>query len=377
MIISILALACAMAQETASPIKNVVLLMLENRSFDSVLGYINHNPEIDNLVGKRFCNRVNLTDAASESVCTSPNQPDVGPHNPDHQLYDATFQIYGRHRPTEKALSSTAPMSGFVAIAAQQSYAGDHAHLGDIMAGFDPKNIPIHRTLAEEYMVCDRWFASVPGPTHPNRQFVHAATSRGYINGNLRMLTGLPQRTIFHDMLTANKTWKSYYHSMPELFSFRTIRSQMYSRTSHISNFYHDSRRGKLAHYTFIEPNYGKTSGFDGTANDGHAEDGKESFARAELLLKNVYESIRNGPQWKSTLLVISYDEHGGFYDHVPPPTGVPHPDGVSPIDLEHPNFSFNFTRLGVRVPLILISPWVAKGSGIDFLHSIARSSRS
>lgn len=92
-----------------------------------------------------------------------------------------------------------------------------------------------------------------------------------------------------------------------------------------------------------------------GAANDQHPD---HDVSAGDQLIKDVYEAVRSSPLWEKTALVITYDEHGGFYDHVPPPTGVPNPDGLNSTD-----DPFDFTRLGVRVPTVVISPWVKQGT--------------
>lgn len=311
--------------------------------------------------GSRYCNRFSVDDENSQLACAEPTQPDIGTSCPDHNYWETTQEIYGSLNVTE----GDAPMNGFLAIARKSAFKKNKEQAVEVLNGFSPESIPIHRTLAEQFMVADRWFSSFPGPTHVNRAFAHSATSHGYFNNALSLFAGLPQRTIFNDIESSGLSWKSYFQEAPNLATLRQIRFSMMSRTSYFDKFYQDAHDGNLAHYTFLEPTYGKLPGFAGKANDGHAEAGRESFARAEQLLKDVYEAVRNGPQWNSTLLLITYDEHGGYADHVPPPTGVPSPDGIIGYDTHHEGVTSEFTRLGVRVPVLLISPWIAKGSRI------------
>lgn len=126
-----------------------------------------------------------------------------------------------------------------------------------------------------------------------------------------------------------------------------------------METFYDDAAKGTLPNYSFInpsesvQPELNNTRSY-GLMNDQHPD---HSMREGERLIKNVYESLRNGPKWNETLLIITYDEHGGFYDHVSPPQeGVPNPDGKKNF------YGFDFNRLGLRVPMILVSPWIAKG---------------
>lgn len=262
-------------------------------------------------------------------------------------------------------------MNGFAQVARTSSmlkFKNNLTQIAQIMAGFHPSSIPIHRALAENYLVADRWFASVPGPTIPNRLFAHATTSGGmFYNDLLKMAMGLPQRTIFQDIMDSGLKWKSYYQEVPSIVTHRHIRRQMFSRTKHMNRFYKAAQTGKLANYTFIEPYYGEVLPVASWVNDGHAIPGS-SFNNAELLLKKVYEALRNGPEWNSTLLIVTYDEHGGYHDHVSPPVHVPNPDGINVPNVDKQGYAFNFDRLGVRVPAILISPWLAKGGGMFYV---------
>jgi len=122
-----------------------------------------------------------------------------------------------------------------------------------------------------------------------------------------------------------------------------------------ISKFYDDVKAGTLPSYSFLEPRYFEIP--DIPANDQHPD---HDVGEGDRLFKSLYEAIRNGPLWNKTLFLITYDEHGGFFDHVPPPTGVPSPDGKVSHDTTP---SFDFTRLGVRVPTLAISPWIKKGT--------------
>eukprot|EP01121_Diplochlamys_sp_Union-15-3_P002353 TRINITY_DN1205_c0_g1_i2.p1 TRINITY_DN1205_c0_g1~~TRINITY_DN1205_c0_g1_i2.p1 ORF type:complete len:267 (-),score=59.07 TRINITY_DN1205_c0_g1_i2:104-904(-) len=123
-----------------------------------------------------------------------------------------------------------------------------------------------------------------------------------------------------------------------------------------LDGFFDDCADGKLPTYSFVEPRY-YTIDDTYPANDQHPS---HDVAEGEKFLKQLYEAVRNSPQWNSTALIILYDEHGGFYDHVPTPTygdGVPNPDGKIATN------GFNFTRLGVRIPAIIVSPWIEKGT--------------
>ncbi|KAJ3253478.1 hypothetical protein HK103_000510 [Boothiomyces macroporosus] len=349
--------ACANAHN----IQNVVHVMMENRAFDTVFGYLTHTTDIDNLVGKQFCNNVNVNDPNSLKVCTAPNQVDVTNYGPNHGYFEVTNQLYGTNDP-KVPLPDVAPMNGFAQQGASGAYQGaDAAHLQQVMAGFDPKNIPVHATLASEFTIFDRWFAAVPGPTEPNRASVHCATSGGwYDNNEKKLIAGNPCRSIFQDLKDAGKTWKNYFQEVPSMFFLRNTRLEMVANSRPYSDFIKDAHAGKLPNYSFLEPTFGTLPANKNKYNDGHAGDGG-AFHDAEYFLKELYETLRNSPQWETTLLLITYDEHGGFFDHVPPPK-APNPDGITATDPDHPGVVYSFDRLGVRVPVIAVSPFTPKG---------------
>ncbi|KAJ3273444.1 hypothetical protein HDV01_004514, partial [Terramyces sp. JEL0728] len=307
-----------------------------------------------------FCNLVNVNDPNSLKVCTAPNQVDTTKYGPNHGYSETTEQLYGSRNPNP--LPKSAPMSGFAQQASGNSFKGaDAAHLQQVMAGFDPKNIPVHATLASEFTIFDRWFAAIPGPTQPNRVSAHCATSHGwYSNDRNSLVAGNPCRSIFEDIHDAGLTWKNYFQEVPSMFFLRNTRLQMAANSKVWSSFVSDAQAGKLPNYSFLEPNFGELSQNQATFNDGHAGE-PGFFHNAEYFLKGIYELLRNSPQWENTLLLITYDEHGGFFDHVPPPK-APNPDGITATDPNHAGVVYSFDRLGVRVPVIAVSPWIAKG---------------
>ncbi|KAI8895820.1 phosphoesterase [Globomyces pollinis-pini] len=342
-------------------VKNVVHVMMENRSFDSIYGYVNHTSDIDNLNGKPpFCNHVNVKDPNSVKVCTSPNQVDSTIYGPNHGYRQTTEQLYGTDDPSVP-LPKVAPMNGFAQQGSKGAYQNaDTASLAQVMQGFNPDKIPIARTLASEFAIFDKWFASVPGPTQPNRIFSHCATSSGWYNNDRdNLIKGNPCRPIQKDLADAGLTWKNYYQEVPSYFFVRETRLDMLTRSKLWFEFKIDAKNGKLPNYSFLEPTFGELPNNNKNSNDGHA--GGTQFHNAETFLKDLYETLRRSPQWESTLLIITYDEHGGFYDHVAPPT-APNPDGITTVDKDDKNVVYSYDRLGVRVPVTLVSPWIPKG---------------
>uniref|UniRef100_A0A7N0RAG0 Uncharacterized protein n=1 Tax=Kalanchoe fedtschenkoi TaxID=63787 RepID=A0A7N0RAG0_KALFE len=326
-----------------SPIKTVVVLVMENRSFDHMLGWMKKsvNPSIDGVTGSE-CNT-----ASTKTICFTDDARFVDP-DPGHSFEAVTRQVFG------SSPDATVPdMSGFVEQALSISQNLSTA----VMRGFHPDSIPVYKTLAAEFAVFDRWFSALPGPTQPNRLFVYSATSHGATSHVKKQLaSGYPQKTIFDSLHENGHSFGVYFQTIPATLFYRNMRKLKYIFKFHnyASKFKKDARSGKLPSLTVIEPRYFDLKGMP--ANDDHPS---HDIANGQKLVKEVYETLRASPQWNETLLIITYDEHGGFYDHVQTPyLGVPNPDGnTGPAP-----FFFKFDRLGVRVPTIMVSPWIRRG---------------
>lgn len=343
------------------PIKRIVVLVLENRSFDHMIGWMKKyiNPSINGVTG-RECNpfSTNLTQKhsqgfAQEAICFTDDAKYVDP-DPGHSFEDVEKQVFGsNHVPS---------MDGFV----EQALSVSQNLSETVMKGFRPENVPIYAKLVQEFAVFDRWFSSIPGPTQPNRLFVYSATSHGSTSHITRQLAkGYPQKTIFDSLHENGKDFGVYYQNIPTTLFYRNMRKLKYVFKFHqYSTFKQHAKDGKLPNLSVIEPRYFDIKGFP--ANDDHPS---HDVANGQKLVKEVYETLRASPHWNESLLVITYDEHGGFFDHVKTPyVNVPSPDGnTGPA----PSF-FKFDRLGVRVPTIMVSPWIKKGTGkINLLLSV------
>ncbi|XP_006663021.2 non-specific phospholipase C4-like [Oryza brachyantha] len=343
----------------ADKIKTVVVLVQENRSFDHMLGWMKSlNPEIDGVTGAEF-NRATAGDETSPAVHFGDGSVYVDP-DPGHSFQAIYEQVYGDAytwgvtSPATKPGVPVPPMSGFVQEAEKERAGMSRT----VMNGFRPDAVPVYRELVKEFAVCDRWFASVPSSTQPNRMFVHSATSHGLVSNDGKQLrAGLPQRTIFDALHDAGHSFGVYYQFPPSVLFYRNMRQLKYLGNYHPYDvaFKRDCREGKLPNYVVIEQRY-----FDLKLLPGNDDHPSHDVAQGQRLVKEVYEALRSGPQWHETLLVVTYDEHGGFFDHVPTPvTGVPSPDGI----VSAAPVLFGFDRLGVRVPTLLVSPWVEPGT--------------
>ncbi len=318
--------------------------MLENRSFDHLLGYLRQpGYEIDGVMGVEY-NFVNPADPNSAKVLISddaPFVPDLNP-SPGHDVRDVAIQMYGTPTPSGEPNNA-----GFAYDYGTITGVGQ-ARAGEVMRCFRPQNLPVIATLAKSFAICDKWHSALPGPTWPNRLFLHCATSAGYTDNNPHHFT---MRTIFENLTDLDKTWRVYFHDMPQSMMLSNLRNARYGRFfEHFDAFVRDCGSGNLPNYSFIEPRYFTVGA--GRANDQHPDHG---VLPGEQLIADVYNALRSSPQWNESLLLILWDEHGGFYDHVPPPTTVNPDDKTSP--------EFDFTRLGLRVPAVVVSPWISQGT--------------
>jgi len=340
---------------TTDPNKHVVVLMLENHSFDEMLGCLKaFYPTLEGVdPAKPFQNKDKAGTVYSQQPISQlsgliPN-PSIVKNDPHHELNDTLAQIDKNNN------------SGFV-INYEVSYPkSSAAELQRIMSYFDYKSLPAIHQLAREFVVCDHWFSSLQGPTWPNRLFALSGTSKG----RAKMPTGLfdlnlhnyDQETIFDFLNNApleafqglTKRWRVYVGDFP-LSLLLTHQRWPWNVANYepMSSFKADCRgdSNDFPAFTFIEPQY-----LAPNQNDDHAP---HDPMLAQRLIADVFNAVRgNEALWKSTLLVIVYDEHGGFCDHVVPPGCVP-PDDADD--------EFTFDQLGLRVPAVLVSPWLESG---------------
>jgi phospholipase C len=324
-------------------VKHVVVLVMENRSFDHLLGNLmTPDFEIDGLTGVEF-NYANPKAKTGEARVTksAPYVPDVDP-SPSHEFHDVMLQLFSQFTVPIFISDSN---QGFVYDYAKVSQ--DETHASKIMQCFGSDQLPALHTLARQFAVCDHWYSSLPGPTWPNRFFIHCATSGGFVDNAVRTYD---MNTIFDNLSRHGVSWRVYYHDVPQSLALSKQVQYFWSMYEDIDEFFSNCKYGLLPAYSFIEPRY-FNEGAD-RANDQHPIHG---VPLGDALIADIYEAVRRSPNWEETILLITWDEHGGFYDHVLPPTTV-NPDGKDALE-------FNFGRLGVRVPAVVISPYIEKGT--------------
>lgn len=320
------------------PIQHVIVLMFENNSFDRMLGCMKSiYPQLEGV---------------------DPNHTMVNPDFPDTthlfaQLSDAAFSISvdPGHDLDDVIRQLQDDNTGFVRDFVQHAPKAPEVDRYEVMAYFSLDSLPVLHTLARNFLVCDHWFSSVPGPTWPNRFFVHSGTSLGHVdmpNGFFHPGLHLyDQPTVYQRLGEKNISWKIYYGDIPQsLLLVEQLKHPASYR--HLDDFFAQTAKpaADFPSYVFIEPYY-----FGAKQNDQHPP---TDVRHGEAFLAQVYNAVRKNEElWRSSLLVVLQDEHGGFYDHVSPPATIP-PDNHTE--------TFGFDRFGVRVPALLISPWVDAG---------------
>jgi phospholipase C len=325
-------------KKMADPIKHIVVLMMENRSFDQMLGCMKAvYPAMEGVdPAHPFCNPD--VPSSNPPICQAPSTARTIQDDPNHDLPNVLRQIQGSCQGFVTDFAFTFPQSKL-------------PERQEVM-GYYPKDfLPGLHALAENFSICDHWYSSLPGPTWPNRFFVHSGTSLGQVtmpHGIFHPNLHLYDQTTLYDRLHDKKIpWKIYYGDVPQ--SLLMIHQWMFPfNYSHMANFFTDVQGAADAFpaYTFIEPTY-----FGAQQNDQHPP---TDVLKGDMLMAQVYNALRaNAELWSSTLFIVLYDEHGGFCDHLFPPAATP-PDSHTQ--------EYAFNQFGVRVPAVLASPWCSAG---------------
>jgi phospholipase C len=343
-------------------IKHVVQLMLENRSFDQMLGFLyagKRTPQgspFEGLTGDE-----KNSDGAGGKVpiaqikATDPHPYFMPGADPGEGFYNTNLQLFSTMHPDR---SQPPNNDGFVvnfgnAIASDAAAGYKDTIPGTkasgIMSMYTPDLLPVMSGLAKGFAVCDLWFASAPTQTIPNRAFGAAGTSQGRLDNKVKTFTC---DSIFGRLTNANRDWAIYGYSGSPLMrtDFPDVLHAPPQHFGKFKDFVARAKAGKLPAYTFLEPDFGM---------HGNSQHPNYDVSAGEQFIRSVYYALRqNEAGWGSTLLIVTYDEHGGNFDHVAPPFGATPPDGtVGEFD------NFDFRRFGVRVPALLVSPLIAAGT--------------
>ena len=318
-------------------ISNIVVLMMENHTYDSVLGMlrgrgngftvVNGVPMNSNPWPKSSSIAPPGRDAVVRAFpMPNPCQQDAHPYN--------TWQA-------GKTSYAGGKMDGFV-----KSQSGPVA-----MGYYDSTLMPFIYSLARTFPLCDNYFSSVMAQTYPNRRFFWAGTSMGETTDDATNLSKPPNGTILEMLNTYDISWKNYYTSSSKtpsylVWLYQLSNSDISSKAVDISNFFSDATAGTLPAVSIIDPNFGTQS-----------EENPQDVQYGDQFMSQVVNAVMASPQWPSTMLVWTYDEGGGYYDHVPPPKAVK-PDHVAPTPESGQPHGNPFGRYGFRVPSGVVSPY-------------------
>jgi phospholipase C len=318
--------------DTLPQIKHIVVLMMENHSYDNHLGMLRR--------------------AGADGFTLGPGgKPAATNPYPGGRIQHAfrmptTCQLPGK--PSQSWTDShiqldRGKLDGFVKSGS-----------GPVAMGYWQKaDLPFYYSLASVFPIADRYFCSVLGKTFPNRRYLMAATSIGMINDTVPGLTDYPRNgTIFDRLHMAGVPWMDYFSAgsaAPSLALFPPLLVTYPSRLAPVDHFFSAAAAGTLPGFCLVEPNYLTTS-----------EEDPQNVAAGERFAAKVINAVMTGPAWKDTLLIWTFDEHGGYYDHVVPPRAIP-PDNIAPKTGGGPEYT-GFGQYGFRVPCAVVSPWARPG---------------
>lgn len=305
-------------------IEHVIVLMMENHSFDNYLGMLGR--------GDGFRRRRGEPTAANRNVdgklvrafhMTNACQLEGNPS----QAWNASHVSWNHGR-----------NDGFV-----------RASGGVAMGYWTGEDIPFYYGLARTFPLCDRWFGSCLAQTFPNRRFLLAGTAAGIVSTSADSLTAPPppNGNIMERLDAHGISWRNYYSDLPGVAVLLDYAVANQDKLSPIAQYFTDAAAGTLPFLSFVDPGFG----------NGESEENPDDIRVGEAFAARVINAAMSGPGWPETVLVWLYDEHGGYYDHVPPPRAI-RPDDIAPrIDVP-PDAPGGYDRYGFRVPAVVVSPY-------------------
>jgi phospholipase C len=310
----------------SSGIEHIVSVTMENRSFDHFFGWM---PNADGQqAGLTY---VDNSGVAHQTHSLSGDNTGCPAADPDHSYAGARIEYNG------------GMMDGFLRAGSNDLYS---------IGYYGPGDIPFYASLAQNYTTCNRYFASILGPTLSNRMFIHAAQTDRLTDSILP--TALP--TIWDNLALANVSHAYYFNNVPYLALWGT---KYLGITKTYDQFKQDSASGTLPAVSFLDPRY--TILDDGTGNDDHPH---ADIREGDRFLYDVFQAISQGPGWSSTVLIINFDEWGGFFEHVAPPRA----QAANAVD---PDIINGQTLLGMRVPVVVASPFSAGNPVSPIINSL------
>jgi phospholipase C len=348
------------------PFDHLVVVMMENHSFDNLLGYLPRtHPEADGLT-------IDANGVATDQNPKSDDAPVVSFPLPNTAQESFVSQSW---KATRDQVDGGA-MDGFVRTAGDQNQA---------MGYYTPDVLPFAYSLATTFTLANRWYSAAPGPTYPNRRFLLAGTAYGLTETSAESLLQPPppNGTIFDQLSNHHVSWADYSTELPMTLVIPTIVMRYLDHHHNIDRFFHDCEAGSLPAVSFVDPALGalrdKASSLPSLIQDalrlfgidpsklpqGQTEENPDDLYFGERWAYEVTDAVMRSPAWERTLLIYTYDEHGGYYDHVPPATTVA-PDDISPAPT---GTEGDYTTYGPRVPAVVMSPYSKPGGVTNVIH--------
>ena len=330
--------------DTLPKIEHILVLMMENHSYDNYLGMLGRAPG-QRPRGDGFRIGANgqptatnrYADGSIQHAFHMPTTCQL-PSKPSQEWQDSHIQ-YDNGRNDGFVVSSSGPVA---------------------MGYWTQVDLPWAYSLAGTFPLADRWFCSLLGQTYPNRRYLLAATSVGMTDDVVPevALTPAPNGTIYDRLDAYGISWRNYYSNLPPTsFLFPVEAAANEPKIVPISQFFADAQSGSLPGFAIIDPDFSHTS-----------EENPQDIVRGEVFASQVVDAVMNSPAWGRTLLVWTFDEHGGYYDHVPPPVAIA-PDAIPPLVQPGQSTYDGFARYGFRVPAVVVSPWAKRNHVTSTVH--------
>jgi len=326
-------------------IKNIIVVMMENHSYDNVLG-------MQRGRGDGFTLDEQGSPTASNPWSASASVPPPGPT-------DSVLRAFPMPNPCQQAAHPFNTWNAYWdSLNGGRMDGFANSQSGPVAMGYHgPGILPFVNSLAATFPVCDRYFCSVGAQTYPNRRFLMAGTSLGLL-GDTFPGDAPPNGTIFQSLSAHGITWKNYYSSLPSalIWPYQASLPGFSAHLTKIDQFYVDAAAGTLPSVSMVDPDF-----------DRQSEEDPQDVQYGDQFLAKVVNAVLDSPQWPHTLLVWTYDESGGYFDHVaPPPAAVP--DAVPPT-LGPGDQPGSFDRYGFRVPAGVVSPYARKDYVSHLVH--------
>jgi phospholipase C len=345
--------------DPAIPIEHVVVLMMENHSFDNYLGMLPRlgQPMADGFRFDRHGRPTNSNPTKGGYIRAFHMPSECQPESEPNQDWDATHASIDGGR-----------MDGFVRAS------------GDVAMGYwEESDIPYYYAIAKTFTLANRWFSSAPCQTYPNRRFLMAATAYGLVSSKLPGPNDPPppNGTIFDRLNAHGIAWTNYFSDLPQTAIIPSVVKSNPQHLAPIAAFFADAASGQLPAVSFVDPEFGVV---DAGASQvpgrpvptvvnaqGGDEENPQNIRFGEAFVAQVVNAVIASPAWRRTLLVWCYDEHGGYYDHVPVPAAIA-PDSIKPV-LEGQHAPGGYDLYGPRVPAVVVSPWSRPHAVTNMVH--------